>query len=171
MCTDRQAQLGREAQLREEDVSLAVAGRMVVVIVEPAFADRNGAIGREGANGGQVARRVEARGIVRVHAGGKVKKARRRASELARPRRGGGRFPDADDGDGAGGAGARDHRLVLAVEGRIGEVGVTIDERRHADDSPAPAARRPLGGASESRPALPASGGPPSPGPSVAPCP
>ncbi len=118
------------AELRRERAPLQLARRVIVVVVETALADRDGAAHREHlVMAARVARRVELGGVVRVNAGGELDEpadARRQSSRA--------RCAAAIDSpmqtiaDRAGGAGALDHLVAVGVERRIGEVGVAVDE-------------------------------------------
>jgi hypothetical protein len=61
--------LGGKLNLRGERVSLGLAGRIVVMVVETAFADGDGAALEQLAQLGNVPGRIEGRGIVRMDAG------------------------------------------------------------------------------------------------------
>ncbi len=64
----RYAQGARKLELRGERQSLLIAGRIVVVVVEPALANRNRSAYDMLLNSGDIPRKVEADCIVRMHA-------------------------------------------------------------------------------------------------------
>ena len=98
------------------------------MVVESALPDGNRTAPHARFNERNITSLIEAGGVVRMHARGGIDKPGilRRYS-----RRGGGRFKrlaDADDALCARGAGASDYRVAVAVEGRVREVGVAVDE-------------------------------------------
>ena len=100
------------------------------MVVEPALADGDGSALHAFFDERNVTRGVELRRIVRMDSGRRENEAG--IGERDR-RRGGGRcrrFADADDRLRARGAGARDYLVAVAVEGRVREVGVAVDEDR-----------------------------------------
>src|SRR6476661_526175 len=131
MDDDGDAMLVGEGELRGEGRALAVARRMIVVVIESAFADGDGAARELAADGSDVTHGVEAGGVVRVDAGGMPDEAGVRGGDRLRALGGGERFADADDASGAGVARPGDDGGAIGVEGRIGEVGVAVDEAAH----------------------------------------
>jgi hypothetical protein len=97
---------GRELDLRGESRPLCFTGRVVVVIVEAALADRHGVAAEPGAKLGNVAPWVEGRGVVGVYARGGEYKPGMLGRTLRRDLRRRERLTDADDGDRARFAGA-----------------------------------------------------------------
>ena len=84
---ERTAHVLRQVDLVVECRTLSVAGGVVVVVVEPAFADRHRPRGDRVANPHRVACRVVARGVVGVHT--RRRKYLLRISLGERPRIGG----------------------------------------------------------------------------------
>ena len=124
----RAPRLRSEVDLRRKGSELALARRVVVVVIEAALADGH----RAGVDGGpdrrDIAPDVECGSIVWMHAGGRKDEPLVVPRQLGRPRRRGNRFPDADNGPGASVARAVDDRVAIRVERRVGEVGVAVDE-------------------------------------------
>ena len=81
-----------------------------------------------GAQLGNVARRVEAGGVVRMHAGRREDEAGIVGGDARSDSRPVYRLTNADNGLGARDPGARDYRVAVAVERWVREVGVTVDE-------------------------------------------
>src|SRR5437867_13434989 len=79
---DGAMELGGEGQLCLEGTPLLRTGRVVVVIVEPAFADRAGAADDMLRDARKVPCRVEAAGIVRMHASSEIHELRMGRREL-----------------------------------------------------------------------------------------
>jgi len=77
----------RKLQLRSEGGELGVARRVVVVVVEPAFADSDGGIAKKLPQSGQITRRLERGGVMWVHAGGGEHEARIVSGEAGGQRR------------------------------------------------------------------------------------
>ena len=136
---ERKTRLRGQRYLRRESVTLLGPRRVVIMVVEPAFADRYGARGDVLANDREVPRSVETDCVMRVH-------ARRVPDEswiLARdvPRRASGAedIPgaaagaDADDRFGPALTCALDYVDAVAVERRVCEVRVGVDEWRATD--------------------------------------
>lgn len=120
-----------ERELRRERAPLQLARRMVVVVIEPALSDGDRAAAQALGERRRIARGVEAGRVVRVHASGEDDEARMRLRDPGRLSRlldGG---ADADDSRRARIAGASDHRVAVAVEGRVREVGVAVEEAFH----------------------------------------
>ena len=127
-------ELARQRELFGESAALLETRRVIVVIIEAAFADRDGASGDQLAKGSNIANRVEAGSVVRVD-------ARRMWNEAGIARRQGGGIasggedislaaarPDADNRAGPGDAGPLDYLVAVAAERRVGEVCVAVDE-------------------------------------------
>ena len=112
--------------------SLCVARRVVVVIIETALSDGDGAGIHELFDGRDVTGRVEIGRVVGMHAGGEENESGVRVSDSGGCGGGAQRFADADDALRARFAGAPDYRVAVAFEGRVREVGVAVDE----DDLP-----------------------------------
>jgi hypothetical protein len=115
-------------ELGGEGIALEVARRIVVVVVQPTFADRYGATAEKLAQPRNVASRIESSGVVRVDS--------RRGEDEAGVIRGDSRgnrgrierLSDADNRRRARLAGAGDYRVAVAGERRVCEVGVAVDE-------------------------------------------
>jgi hypothetical protein len=120
--------LVRDGELRGERRPLAVARRVIVVVIEPAFTDGDGAAGQLGADGVGVARVIEFRGVVRMNARGVPDEPGMRLRDAAGARGRGDGFSDADDPCGTRLARPGDDLGSVGVEGRVGEVGVAVDE-------------------------------------------
>jgi hypothetical protein len=122
----------RERDLGRKNLPLHLARRVVIMIIEAALADRDGASSQQRSEFGQVSSRIECRGVVRVDA--------RRCEDKTRILRSIGRgvsasckrFPDADYGRRARVAGAGNYLVAVAGERRVREVGVAVDEDRRA---------------------------------------
>lgn len=125
---DRTLHLVGKRNLRRESSTLSIAGRIIVVVVEPALPHRYGASLKKLPELRHVAPGVELRCIVRVDAGGRENEARvvRRIQSGDRCSSDG--FADADDRDRARLAGAGDYRVAVAGERCVREVGVAVDE-------------------------------------------
>ncbi len=132
MDDERAAKFFRERNLSRKCCALFLSRRIVVVIVEPALADGDGSGVNTLLDERQVTRRVKLRRVVGVHAGGKENESRLRLSDSLGSGGRGERLADADDRFRARVAGASDYRVAVAVEGRVREVGVAVDE----DDLP-----------------------------------
>lgn len=127
-------ELARQRELFGESAALLEAGRVVVMVIEAAFADRDGAAGDHLPQCGNIANSVEAGSVVRVDTrrmrdeGGV---ARRKCGSVAS----GGEDialaaarPDADYRAGPGDTGPLDYLVAVAGERRVGEVRVAVDE-------------------------------------------
>jgi hypothetical protein len=125
---DRLAHLGGERNLSRECGALRFPRRIVVVIIEPALADRHGRTAKQLAQLRNVARCLERGGVVGMDSGRRKDEARVFRRAPGGDRRRGERFPDADDRQRARIAGARDYRVAVAGERRVREVGVAVDE-------------------------------------------
>src|SRR5258708_11123547 len=91
-------QFSCELELRTKRLSLLVARRMIVVVIESTFANRHGATAHTLAEGRQVSRCVEARGIMGMHSGGEETPAGMRRGDCCRARCCVERLADAHDG-------------------------------------------------------------------------
>ena len=118
----------RQRDLRREGGALRFARRIVVVIVETAFADGDGRTFEQRPQLRDVSRVHEIRGIVRMDAGGWENESRIVHRDLARDFGSRQRFPNADDGSRARIAGAGDYVVAVTAERRVREVGVAVDE-------------------------------------------
>jgi hypothetical protein len=121
---DRSGELTRERQLRGEGGPLDFTRRVIVVVVEAALANRNGAALALGANAIQVSSALELRRVVRVNAGGVGDEFRMQRRECACARRSLERLADAHDGPRASLAGPLHNDLAVRVERGIREVRV-----------------------------------------------
>lgn len=122
-----------ELQLRRKCASLCISGRIVVVIVKPAFADSRGAGADQALECGDIGAQLERRGIVRMNSSGECDEARMRCRDPGRFLCLLDRCADADNGLCARQAGACDYRVTVADEVLVREVGVAVDEPFHAD--------------------------------------
>jgi len=125
---NRALKLRRQLDLRRERRDLRVTRGIVVVIVEAAFPDGDGTGAKVSPELRDVARGIEARGVVRMHASGSEDEARIGGGNARSDCRPLYRFTNADNCLGARGSGARDYRVAVAVERWVREVGVTVDE-------------------------------------------
>ena len=121
-------ELTGQLDLRGKRRQLRFAGRVLVVVVEPAFADCHRAITSESAELRKIFAGVEASGIVGMDAGGKKDEAGILLRAAGGDRGGSQRFADADNADSARRAGAGDYLVAVAGERRVREVGVAVDE-------------------------------------------
>jgi len=121
-------QLGRQRDLSAERGALRFSRRIVVVVVEAALTDRDGAASQELPKPGNVALLIESGRIMGMDTGGREHKARILRRAFSRESRHVGRLSDANDGRRARIAGAGDYRVAVAVERRVREVGVAVDE-------------------------------------------
>ncbi len=128
MYDDRFANLGGECDLCRECSALRFARRVVVVIIETAFADCYSRISDELAQLRDVAGHLKAGGVMRVNSGGGEDETGILLRAPSRYRCSSERLSDADDRDRARIAGAGDYRVAVAGERRVREVGVTVDE-------------------------------------------
>ncbi len=122
-----QARLVRERDLGGKRCELHLARRIVVVVVEPTLANSDSGA-QELAQFRDVALFVEPGGVMGMNAGRSEYISRIPGS--ARSRESGylERLSNADDSRGASAAGAGDYRVAVAVERRVREVGVAVDE-------------------------------------------
>ena len=124
---DGEKHLGSKSYLGGKRRALRWARRIVVVVVEPALADRDSGA-KMLTKLGDVALLVESGRIVGMDAGCRENKRRILGGERSRDRRCFQRLADADDSHRARVAGAGDYRVAVAVERRVREVGVAVDE-------------------------------------------
>ena len=127
MNDDRETHLGSKSYLSGKRRALRLARRVVVVVVEPALADRDRSA-KKLTEPGDVALLVESGRIVGMDARRGENERRVLGSECGRDRRYFKRLADADDSHRALAAGAGDYRVAVAVERRVREVGVAVDE-------------------------------------------
>lgn len=134
MHDDWLAHLLRQRELFSEGAPLLHSRRIVVMVVEPTFADSNAAGVDNVAQLSRRTRRNEANGIVRMHSGGGVEESRISVCECGCRSRGAKRVicaasrADADDRARPGCSGALDYLVAVAGERRVGEVRVAVDE-------------------------------------------
>ena len=125
---DRLVQLTSERDLRRECGALGFARRVVVVVVESAFANRDGGLSKQLAQLRNVARRVERCCVVGMYSRSCKDEPGILSRALGGHRRGCQRLTDADDRQRARNAGARDYRVAVAGERCVREMGVAVDE-------------------------------------------
>jgi len=125
---DRLLQLGRQRDLSAECRALRFSRRIVVVVVEAALTDRDGAASQELTKPGNVALLIESGRVMGMDTRGREHKTRILRRAFSRKSRHLGRLSDANDGRHARIAGAGDYRVAVAGEGRVREVGVAVDE-------------------------------------------
>lgn len=118
----------REGDLSLKRRQLRFAGRIIVVVVEPAFADGNGGFPQQLTEARNIATGVESSGVVGMDPRGREDEAGiiRRVPRGKLRRRD--RLPNAHDRLRARIAGARDYRVAVAGERWVREVGVAVDE-------------------------------------------
>ena len=127
----RRARGQREAAPRTRDAARR-RGELIVVVVQAALADRDGARLAMRAKRVEVAGGVERRGVVRVNAGGMTRRTRDAAHAMARARSAASiDSPMTTMAARAGVARARDDRVAIVVERGVSEVRVAVDEVRH----------------------------------------
>jgi hypothetical protein len=131
MDDDWAVELERQRQLGREGTTLGVPWRMVVVRVEAALANGNGAGGYELSNRVHIANRIEFRRIVRMNPGTEGDKPAVTRGDVRRSTGGLDRFSDTDDRDCSRQSSALDDILAVGIERWIGEMRVTVDEARH----------------------------------------
>jgi hypothetical protein len=125
---ERAPSLRRKLYLGKERGPLQLSRRIVVMVVEPALPNGNCAIADLLGYERNVACRIEALSIVWVDTGAVEHKARMIARDQGRFRGGVRRLADADNRPRSCGAGPLDYLAAVAVEGRVREVGVAVDE-------------------------------------------
>jgi len=124
---DGEMHLGSKSYLGGKRRALRWARRIVVVVVEPALPDRDRSA-KKLTEPGDVALLVESGRIVGMDARRRENKRRVLGGEGSRNRRYFKRLADANDSHRARVAGAGDYRVAVAVERRVREVGVAVDE-------------------------------------------
>jgi hypothetical protein len=124
-------ELVSERELRRERAALQVTRRVIVVVVETAFADGNRTVADEALDRLDVAQGIEVGAVVRVDAGGEKNEAGMSIGDVRGAFRGGNRFTNRNDGQSAGDSSAFDGLVAIRVEGGIGEMRVAVDEGRH----------------------------------------
>jgi hypothetical protein len=122
LCLLGQRDLGRESR------TLRSAGRVVVVVIEAALADRDSAVLHKAAELGDVALGLKRRGVVGMNASSREDEARILRGVLSRHRGCIDGLADADNSCRARIAGAGDYRVAVAGERCVREVGVAVDE-------------------------------------------
>ncbi len=121
-------------KLHAEGIPLCNFRRVLVMVVETALAHSAGAAAEARLNRGHIPGGVEQGCVVRMDARRPVNKAGVALGESLRGIGGGMRFADADDAARARVAGAGDYFVAVAVERRVGEVRVAVEEGCHASD-------------------------------------
>jgi hypothetical protein len=124
----RPLRLGTERYLCRKCRALRFTGRIVVMVVETAFADGDSTAVDQLAESRDVTRRVKASCVVGVYSGGREDEPRILSRACGGDRRRIERFPDTDDRQSARIAGASDYLAAVAGERRVREVGVAVDE-------------------------------------------
>lgn len=124
----RPARFRRERDLRGECDSLCLSGRVVVVVVETALANRDSASSQQLAEFRDVTTGVKRCGVVGMNSGSGEDESRIFSRARGGDRRGIDRLTDADDRQCARLAGAGDYLAAVAGERRVREVGVAVDE-------------------------------------------
>jgi len=97
------------------------------VVIEPALSDGDGAA-KKLAKSGDIARFIESSRVMGMNAGSREDEAREFGGACCRENRHLERLSDAHDSLRARIAGAGDYRVAVAVERRVCEVGVAVDE-------------------------------------------
>ena len=120
--------LSSQSELRSECGKLRVARRILVMVVESAFAYRDRPEPEKLPQSREVVRCIEDSSIVRVDAGGGEHEAAIFVAKLHRDHGRGERLTDTDNPLRARRAGARDYGVAVAGERRVREVGVAVDE-------------------------------------------
>lgn len=123
----RLLRLRGQTYLSSKRGALSLTRRIVVVVVEAALADRDGG-NQQLAQPRNVTPFIEGGSVVRMDSRSREDKARILRRVFRRERRRLQRFSDADDSRRARVAGARDYRVAVAGERRVGEVGMAVDE-------------------------------------------
>jgi hypothetical protein len=124
---NRQPRLGCNRYLGGKSRALGFSRRVVVVVVETALTDRDGGA-KQLAKLRDIALLVESGRIMGMDARGSEDEAGVFGSGRSRESRHVERLSDADDSRRARIAGAGDYRVAVAVERRVREVGVAVDE-------------------------------------------
>jgi hypothetical protein len=118
---------GGDSYLGGKRRALGLPRGIVVVVVEPALPDCNGAA-KKLAKSRDIARLVESGRVMGMNAGSREDEARVFGGACRRENRHLERLSDAHDSRRARIAGAGDYRVAVAVERRVCEVGVAVDE-------------------------------------------
>jgi len=113
--------------LRGEHLPLCCARRIIVVVVEATLTDGD-RFAQQRPQKRDIAGVVEACGVMGMDSGSREDEAGILDCDLAGDPGGRQRFTDADDGSRARVAGAGDYVVAVAVERRVREVGVAVDE-------------------------------------------
>ena len=122
----------RELQLKPEHVALLRSRRVVVVVVQSALPNGTSTITERAFEHRKVAIAIEGRSLVGVNAGCTENEAGMLSGDLPRARGGGQRLSDADNGASTGGSSTHNYIFAIGIEGRIGEMRVTVDEVNHS---------------------------------------
>jgi len=121
-------QLRCQSDLRGERRPLGIARRIVIVVVESAFTDRDCGIAKQFTKACHIAPGNKCRSVVGMDPGSGKDESGVRRRDIS----GGGsrreRLADTDDRSRARIAGAIDYVVAVAVERRVREVGVAVDE-------------------------------------------
>jgi hypothetical protein len=131
MNNDWLGQVASERELRGEATSLLAARRMVIMVIEPTFADGYGTLRYVSGNLVRISQRIKAGGVVRMDASGKKHDTGIDAGDLSRASCRGERFTNTDDRTRTCCSGTLDGRRPIDVESRIRQMRVAIDEREH----------------------------------------
>ena len=121
----------RQFKLRRKGASLLLSGRIVVVVIQAAFSDRNCTGVEQAFQRGQIIAWIESGGVVGMDSRGKRDKARMRFRDPGRGLRLLDGCTDADYPFDARIASATDYDLAVAVEGLVRKVGVAVEESFH----------------------------------------
>ena len=125
---DGPALVSGEPNLSGKRRELRLARRVVVVVIQPAFADSDSAGTEVFPDERDVAAFIERGGVMRMDSSRAEHEPGMVRGNLARRAGGRERLPDADDRERARRAGARDYGVAVAGERRVREVGVAVDE-------------------------------------------
>ncbi len=128
---DRTVELRRQRQLCIQRVQLSFAWRMIVVRVEPALTDGDGAVGHGITDRLRIEGVVPLRGIVWVNTRGVKHEGGKTGGDRLRAECGGGGLADTDKGPRSCCAGPLDHRARFISERGIGQMDVTICKDCH----------------------------------------
>ena len=132
---DRPMRVGGNRELGGKGPPLQQARRMVIVVVEAAFTDRDGSGSHLDANGGRVTRGVEVGGVVRMDTRRKENATGIFDGDLARALCGIEGFPDRHDRRGPCSECPVNNSSPIRLESRIGEMGVRIEKAQWAFSS------------------------------------
>jgi hypothetical protein len=125
---DRLPHLGSERNLGGEHGALDFARRVVVVVVESTLSDRDSGVADQGSQLWKIPPGLKTSGVVRVNPGGGKNEARIVSGESGSYSRCRQRLANAHHRIRARVAGAGDYLVAVAVERRVREVGVAVDE-------------------------------------------